>query len=99
VGRFITCQDLRHSSRVARNFVLVDLVSLAAADGQHKLGMVAFLIIAVLSPFIYGAVGFVGGAIGALYNWIASLIGGIEMELEAIRIVQATPPATPRVLS
>ena len=67
---------------------------------QQKLGMAALLIIAALSPFIYGAIGFVAGVIGALfYNWIAPWIGGVGMELEAIPIVQAAPPVTPGVLS
>ena len=66
-------------------FVLIGMVGLAAAPGQQKMGMVGILIIAALSPFIYGAMGFVIGALGALfYNWIASSIGGVEMDLEAI---------------
>ena len=34
-------------------------------------------------PLIYGAMGFVGGAIGALiYNLFAKWVGGIELEME-----------------
>jgi hypothetical protein len=82
-------------------FVLIALVGLAAAPAQRKFGMVAFFVFAVLCPFIYGAIGFVTGAIGALlYNWIASSIGGIEMELEAIQIMPAAPPVpNPGILS
>ncbi|MEO2090096.1 MAG: hypothetical protein ABGY75_11440, partial [Gemmataceae bacterium] len=37
----------------------------------------------VLTPIIWGVGGFIGGVIGAaIYNLIASMIGGIEMELE-----------------
>ncbi len=34
-------------------------------------------------PVIYGAMGFIGGVIGAaVYNLVASWIGGIELEVE-----------------
>jgi hypothetical protein len=80
-------------------FVLIGLIGLAAAPGQQKLGMIGILIVAALSPFIYGALGFVIGAVGALlYNWIASALGGIEMELEAVPAPYIAPseqtPAT-----
>ena len=78
-------------------FVLIGLVGLATAPGQQKLGIVGILIIAGLSPFIYGALGFVIGAVGALfYNWIASAIGGLEMELDAIHAPNmAAAPSPP----
>jgi len=77
-------------------FVLIGLVGLAAAPAQQKLGMIGILIIAALSPFIYGALGFVIGAVGALlYNWIASTIGGIEMELETVQVPTVNPAAPP----
>ena len=76
-------------------FVLIGTVGLAASPAQPKLGMIGILIIAAMSPFIYGAIGFVVGALGALlYNWIASSIGGIEMELEAVPLDHV--PATPQ---
>ena len=66
-------------------FVLIGLIGLAAAPGQQKFGMIGVLVFAGLSPFLYGAFGFVFGAVGALlYNWVASSIGGIQMELEAV---------------
>jgi hypothetical protein len=34
-------------------------------------------------PIFYGAVGFVAGALSAaLYNWISSFVGGIQLEME-----------------
>jgi hypothetical protein len=37
----------------------------------------------VLAPLLYGVMGFIGGAIGALvYNLFSSLVGGLELELE-----------------
>ena len=74
-------------------FVLIGIAGLAAAPGRQKFGMIGFLVIAALSPFIYGALGFVIGAVGALlYNWIASAVGGIEMELQAVPIAYVAPP-------
>jgi hypothetical protein len=75
--------------------VLFGLVGLAVVPGQQKLGMAGFLVLAALAPFFYGAVGFVVGAIGALlYNWIASAVGGIELDLEAVPSAYiAQPPA------
>ena len=37
----------------------------------------------ILMPVIYGVMGFIGGIIGAaVYNLVASWIGGIELEVE-----------------
>jgi hypothetical protein len=34
-------------------------------------------------PVCYGVVGFVGGALSAaLYNWISSFVGGLQLEVE-----------------
>lgn len=75
-------------------FILIGVAGLAAAPGQQKLGFVGVLLIAALSPFFYGALGFVIGAIGALlYNWIASAIGGIEMQLDGVVTPYTAPPA------
>ena len=77
-------------------FVLIGIAGLAVAPGQQKFGMIGFLIIAALSPFIYGALGFVIGAVGALlYNWIASAVGGIEMELQAVPLAYVPAPPQP----
>ena len=65
--------------------VLIGLVGFAAAPGRQKFGMIGMIVVAALSPFVYGVLGFILGAIGALfYNWVASAIGGIQMELEAV---------------
>ena len=38
----------------------------------------------VVLPILYGVFGFIFTAIGcALYNWVASMVGGIEIELDA----------------
>jgi hypothetical protein len=77
-------------------FVLIGLIGLAAAPGQQKFGMIGVLFFAAIAPFLYGALGFVMGAISALlYNWIASIVGGIKMELETVPIPQFVPPSPP----
>ncbi len=65
---------------------VVSLLSAAfgsAASNQWEalLGMFFGIGAIVFLPVFYGAMGFVGGLISALfYNWIAGLIGGIEVE-------------------
>lgn len=45
----------------------------------------------LLAPLIYGVLGFIGTAIAALvYNLIAMMVGGLEIELE--RLDPAFPP-------
>ncbi len=46
-------------------------------------GLVGAVILIIFVPVFYGVVGFIGGLIAALlYNGIARMIGGIEIELE-----------------
>jgi hypothetical protein len=51
---------------------------------QRPGGMIAFGTgFAIAMPFIYAAMGFIGGVIGSfIYNIIAKWIGGIEVEVE-----------------
>ena len=63
-------------------FGLVALVvGAGSSDAAAALGGgVGMIVMAVLIPFLYGALGFVAGAIMALiYNLIANVTGGIEM--------------------
>jgi len=57
---------------------------------------------AILMPIIYGVLGFVFGALGALlYNLFARLVGGFELELEirpaALAPYPIVPPPTPGI--
>ena len=48
-------------------------------------GIVVGILIMIGLPIMYGIIGFIGGAIGALlYNLFAGIVGGIEIEVEAI---------------
>ena len=54
---------------------------LAAGGGSIVIGLVMMIGL----PILYGAIGFVAGAIGALiYNLFAGIVGGIEIEVESI---------------
>ncbi len=46
-------------------------------------GMVGGIAALIIFPIMYGVFGFIAGAIGAaLYNLVASVVGGIEIEVE-----------------
>jgi membrane protein implicated in regulation of membrane protease activity len=47
------------------------------------LGIFAVVFTIVLTPIMYAAIGFVGGAISALlYNLVARWVGGVKLELK-----------------
>jgi hypothetical protein len=59
---------------------LILMAGMFAPNRQGNLG-VGF---ALAVPVLYGFMGFVFTAIGcALYNWVASLVGGIEIKLDS----------------
>lgn len=65
---------------------VISLFSLAgaAASGidQGLPGLIFGAGAVVIIPLLYGAIGLIGGIIiGALYNLIASMIGGVEVEI------------------
>jgi hypothetical protein len=62
---------------------LFALVSLAGVQVEGGGPMVAFGVFSlILFPLMYGILGFIGGLIMAfLYNIVASMVGGIELEL------------------
>ena len=75
--------------------LVVGVVGAAVAPGHQKMGMIGFIVIAVLTPVFYAVLGFVMGAIWAfVYNLGAESIGGLELEFETV----AAPsfPAAPQ---
>ncbi len=47
-------------------------------------------------PIMYGVLGFIMGAIGALiYNAVAGIIGGVKFDLEGVQQEYAPPPPPP----
>ena len=51
------------------------------------------IVMMIAFPIMYGLLGFISGAIGALiYNAVAGIIGGIKLELEGVQQEYAAPP-------
>lgn len=70
--------------------IIFALTGASSLGGQGGLalgggGVVFGLLFMIGLPIFYGAIGFVGGAIGALlYNLFAGFVGGIEIEVENV---------------
>ena len=62
--------------------------ALTGASGSGEAGaagVIGGIMIMILIPVLYAIIGFVGGAIAAaLYNLLAGVVGGIEMEFETV---------------
>jgi len=77
-------------------FLLIGLIGTFA--GQQKNPLAGFFSVgfALFMPIIYGLMGFIMGAIGALlYNLFAKLVGGFELELEIRPAYTASYPIIP----
>jgi hypothetical protein len=73
-------------------FVLFGLLGLMAGQGNSPFAGIVGVFVAILLPFFYGALGFIGGAIGALlYNLVSRWVGGFEVEVE----LRSTTPVAP----
>lgn len=57
---------------------------LGSANHQAGMfGMVGGIAALIFLPIMYGVIGFIAGAIGgALYNLVAGVVGGIEIDVE-----------------
>jgi hypothetical protein len=84
-------------------FLLIGMLgSMAGQDKNPFAGMIG-VVLALMMPIIYGAFGFIAGAIGALlYNLFAKLVGGIELDLDVraqtlVAPYPLVPPPTPGV--
>lgn len=73
-------------------FLLIGLVGSFAGEAKTPFAGIFGVVFAVLMPVMYGAMGFVSGAIGALlYNVLAKWAGGFEFELEARTSLPVAP--------
>jgi hypothetical protein len=64
-------------------FLLMGLLGSALGQQNSPVAGIFGIGFAALMPVLYGAVGFVGGAIGALlYNLFAKWVGGFELQIE-----------------
>ena len=83
-------------------FLIMGLAGAFAGQENSPFAGVIGVVLAVLAPVLYGAMGFVMGAIGALlYNLFAKFVGGFELEIEirppAAAPYPIVPPATPSI--
>jgi hypothetical protein len=84
-------------------FLLFGLLGTFAGQDKTPFAGIFGVVLAILMPVLYGAMGFVAGAIGAvLYNVLAKWVGGFELELEpqATMLVAPypiVPPPTPGI--
>ena len=66
----------------------------AAAGGIST--VVIGIVLMITIPIMYGILGFIFGAIGALiYNALAGIIGGVKFELEGVQEQDYVPPPPP----
>lgn len=68
-------------------FSLISMVGAMGAMGEDKsagvLGMLFGVGAVIIAPILYGCLGFIGGLItGALYNLVAKVSGGLEIDLD-----------------
>ena len=84
-------------------FLLVGLLGSFAGQDKNPFAGIFSVVFAILAPILYGVMGFILGAIGALlYNLLAKWIGGFELDLE-LRPSTLTapypisPPASPGI--
>jgi hypothetical protein len=70
-------------------FLVAGIIGSAAGQRNFPFAGAVGIVLAILAPVLYGLMGFVMGAIGALlYNAFAKWAGGFELEIE-------TRPDTP----
>jgi hypothetical protein len=86
LGKFMGCLSALMGLLIGAVVSLVALLGGFAAQDQEPPVRIWFLAMGVASiiglPLFYGLLGFVGGIIyGAIFNMVASLVGGIEIEL------------------
>ena len=79
-------------------FFIVFGAAMSAAGGSNAaMGGASTVVIGIVAmfgiPILYGILGFVMGAIGALiYNALSGIIGGVKFDLEGVQQEYAPPP-------
>ena len=77
--------------------IIVGATMAAAGGGNATMGGASSAAVGIGAmigiPIIYGILGFVMGAIGALiYNALSGIIGGVKFDLEGVQHEYAPPP-------
>jgi len=74
--------------------LLAGMASLISGQKEGAIGGAVFLVFAIIAPVIYGAMGFLMGALMAwVYNLVAKRLGGIKLELQPVQVA-ATPSSS-----
>ena len=78
-------------------FIIFGAAMTALGGNNNTAGGVSTVVIGIAMmigiPLMYGVLGFIIGAIGALvYNALSGIIGGVKFELEAVQQEYAAPP-------
>ena len=78
-------------------FIIFGAAMSAMAGREGAAGGVSSVVVGILMmigiPLMYGVIGFIMGAIGALiYNTMAGIIGGVKFDLEGVQQEYAPPP-------
>ncbi len=77
-------------------FMVFGAALMSQTSGGGASAVVVGLLMMIGIPIMYGAIGFVAGAIAALiYNVAAGFAGGIEMEVESSTLAYSAPPPPP----
>jgi hypothetical protein len=73
-------------------FLIAALAGSMAGQNKFPLAGAVGIVLAIAMPVMYGVMGFITGALGALlYNLLANWIGGFELELD----LASTQPLAP----
>jgi hypothetical protein len=78
--------------------LVMGLIGSMAGPRQNPFGAIGGVAMAVLFPIMYGVMGFVMGALGALlYNLIAKWLGGLQLEFQSVNsgLVPSAGPIDP----
>ena len=78
-------------------FIIFGAAMTALGGNNSAAGGVSTVVVGIAMmigiPLMYGVLGFIIGAIGALiYNALSGIIGGVKFELEAVQQEYAAPP-------
>lgn len=85
VGKIYGAMSAAIGLLIGIGFALASMVGagLSDADGSAVFGAIFGVGSIVFFPLLYGAMGFLGGMLGAaLYNVFAGMVGGVSVQLE-----------------
>jgi hypothetical protein len=72
-------------------FLIAGMISSMAGGHDNPFGAIGGLALGIMAPIVYGGIGFVGGALSSLlYNLMAKWLGGIEVQIQAPTVTQAS---------